>query len=152
MVTGNIIFPLWALLFLHPLFLLVMLMGNLIIDSAVALVFSKLTNIQMERNTFIRLILSIWVAGFLADLAAFAWLFLMAMGFDFVDVYWIYTSIFSIITFFSAIILAAVTIYLIDKKMALKAGFVDHQAKSFAFIMAVVTVPYLMLIPTPIFL
>lgn len=45
MVTGNIIFPLWALLFLHPLFLLVMLMGNLIIDSAVALIFSKLTNI-----------------------------------------------------------------------------------------------------------
>ena len=59
-----------------------------------------------------------------------------------------FTNVLSVIITLAAIAVSALCIYLLDKKILLKAGLDMEQAKKSAIRLAVITAPYLYLIPS----
>ena len=59
-----------------------------------------------------------------------------------------FTNVLSVIITLAAIAVSALCIYLLDKKILLKAGLDMEQAKKSATRLAVITAPYLYLIPS----
>lgn len=151
MLLGNVIFPLWAILFFHPILLIIVAIANLLIDSMIALIYVKVKKIEWDREKFIKFVFYIWPAGFLADFAGFLFLMIISWGIhpNIIDFYLIYTSLPSVILFLFAVFFSGVVIYFLDRKIALKFGMEEMDVRRFALIMAVFTAPYFMLIPTP---
>ncbi|MDO4714625.1 MAG: hypothetical protein Q4B28_08600 [bacterium] len=71
----NVIFPIWMLFFLPPVWLVV-LSANFVIDSLVFRLAAKVSKLQGIASLYTKSILKIWGFGFLADIIGAGFLFL----------------------------------------------------------------------------
>lgn len=154
----NILLPLWLIIFIPTWLWLVLIPANYLIDRIVL----KWSLGDMEdKGLFCRKHnWKICIAGFLSDFAGAALLLIIALplasagGDGFIEdaaggiMMNPFTNILSLIITIAAIALAALCIYLLDRKILVKAGLTMEQAKKAAIRLALITAPYLYLIPS----
>ena len=160
----NVIFPVWMLLF-FPAVWLVALPANFLIDSLVLLLAFHVLKLGERKTLYKKAILKVWGFGFLADIAAAVLLlltqFLGGLGSGSPAMRWFSDNIvgpvcynpfsnpFALGVVLLAVAAAGALIYLFNMKIALKSWPVeDWQRKKAALLLAVLTAPYTMLIPT----
>lgn len=158
----NMILPLW-LLWIFPQMWLLLLPGNLLIDTEVLLCALLALRRPDKGRLMKRLWCRIWWRGFAADAAGVAWLLLALILWD-MNVgrrraFWqkwlegVMGDPFSHpVAFFwtlAAVAIAGVCIYHLDKKPMRAAGLTDREAHRAALALAIVTAPWAFLIPTP---
>ena len=78
---NNVLFPFWMLILFPPMWLLI-LPGNLIIDSLVLLVCMKVLKIEQRFNFYKSTILKIFCIGMFSDIIGSAYMFMMMVGFE----------------------------------------------------------------------
>lgn len=153
----NMLFPIW-LLWVFPLTGLfpIILIGNFTIDSLVLyLTMKKIGIIQIKEN-YKRSILRIWIMGFFADLIGVIPLLSLMMNQNDYIYEWIgydvcYNPLQTPASFLFVslcIALAGICIYQFNKRWTLKkTDFNMEQKRTVAIAMAVITAPYLYLLP-----
>lgn len=139
-------------LFIFPQGWLVSLPFNFVIDSAVLLLGFKIFGKEKVWHNWKKAILKSWIFGYIADLAATFLLFLFeylsgAFGHTSIMAYTVTRPIPCICTVISVLV-AGILIYVFNAKIALKKTELDDKAKKkVALLMAVLTMPYLFLVP-----
>ena len=156
----NLLLPLWLLIFVPSWLWLLLIPANYIIDRIVL----KWSLGELEdKGLFCRKhTWKICLAGFLSDFAgailllAAAVLMSSAGGDSFIGdtaggvMMNPFTNVLSFLVTVAGIALAAMCIYLLDKRILAKAGLTAEQAKKSAVRLAFITAPYLYLIPSEI--
>lgn len=150
---ANIIFPMWFIVSIPSWLWVIMLLGNFVIDSLVVLGWSKIKKIQSPKQLWKKSILRVWLFGFLCDFLAsiililFYFLFtpLVERGNFRLGLEW---GMGAVIYGFIGALIGMALIFWFDwkwafKKTELRAG----EKKSLAFWLAILTAPYLMMIP-----
>ena len=150
----NVIFPIWFLVIL-PLGWLFILPINFIIDSFALLLILKIMKLDIK-SIYSKVILRVWLFGFLADLIGALFLLLLdfaPLGDLFSNLYWNpYENICAILIITVALLMSGFFIYYFNYKYSLKK--IDMEVKSkkkIALFMAIFTIPYLFLVPTSFF-
>ena len=152
----NVIFPIWLLIF-YPLYWLIVLPANFLIDTAVLLISLKVLKISNIKDVYKKTILKVWIIGFVADLCGAALLIctqllpsnLVNSSIISALAYNPFSNIWSLIITFIAIIITAIIIYFMNLKLSFKKVDLDQKAKKkIAIILAVITAPYLFLYPS----
>lgn len=162
----NIIFPIW-LLWLVPVTWIVVLPANFLIDLLVVVLAMKALKITDIKQNAKRVILKVWIMGFVADfIGTFAMFMSNLIDFDArteFGKWWIsnisnavsynpFENFFSFIWVTVCVALTACLIYIINDKWCLrKADFSDEQRRRVALSLAVFTAPYLFFLPTECF-
>ncbi len=154
----NIILPIWILL-LFPQLLVFVIPGNLIVDCAV-LWFALLALKHAQKGAVVKkLWWKLWLLGFAADAIGVAWMFLgWLLAIPFGD-WWVDTLSYILHNPFghplaflwtlAGVALAGVCIYFFDKRAMRSCELLDgRQRHAAALAMAIVTAPWLFLIPT----
>lgn len=135
----NVLFPYWMLL-LFPQLWLIILPGNLIIDSLVLIISMTVLKIADKKQWYKRHIIKIFLFGMISDIIGAAYLLLMMvlevgqMGDE------LYLTA-------PAIIISAVLIFVLNYFITFKKADKPLRLK-FSLIFAIVTAPYTFLIPT----
>lgn len=149
-VFANIFFPTWMLPAFPTLIWPVLIAGNLAVDSLVLFLWARSRQISDIKAIWKKSILRICLFGFLADLLASAFLYLIvaisdSFGADF-NVYWgIGSSLYGGL----GCLVAFLLIWFFNCKFTLrKTGLSQGQVKSAALTIAIFTTPYFLLIPT----
>lgn len=153
----NMLFPIW-LIWMLPLtgVFPIVLIGNFIIDSLVIYFTMKIMKVEHIKENYKSSIFRIWIMGFLADvIGMLPMLFLMFNPDDEIyheiGYYVCYNPLKSPGSFFFVavcIVLAGLCIYGFNRKIALKKTSLNlEQKKKAAIAMAVITAPYLYLLP-----
>ena len=156
----NLLFPIWMIIFLPTRLWLLVIPANYIIDMIVLYLSLKdhpERRIVCRNNT-----IKVWLAGFASDLIGAAFLFgCMMLGGALGDSTIGNTleavssnPFFNAGTFLVtaiAIAISGAAIFFIDKKILTSFGLDPAQAKKSARWMAIITAPYLYLIPTDLF-
>ena len=156
----NLLLPLWLLIFVPSWLWLLLIPANYIIDRIVL----KWSLGELEdKGLFCRKhTWKICLAGFLSDFAgailllAAAVLMSSADGDSFIGdtaggvMMNPFTNVLSFLVTVAGIALAAMCIYLLDKRILAKAGLTAEQAKKSAVRLAFITTPYLYLIPSEV--
>ena len=162
----NMIIPLWLLWLFPPLFpwvLPVILLGNLAIDTAVLSLALKAMRRTDREQLMEHLWWRIWWRGFAADAAGMAWLFLALilweMSFGHRPTFWQKWLGFvmgdpfghpvALLWTLTAVAIAGVCIYRLDRKALRSAGLTGREAHRAALALAIITAPWTFLIPTP---
>lgn len=152
----NVIFPIWLLIF-YPLYWLIVLPANFLIDTAVLLISLKVLKISNIKDVYKKTILKVWIIEFVADLCGAALLIctqllpsnLVNSSIISALAYNPFSNIWSLIITFIAIIITAIIIYFMNLKLSFKKVDLDQKAKKkIAIILAVITAPYLFLYPS----
>lgn len=164
------IFPTYLLL-LIPMVWVYILPGNFIIDSIVLLITLKLLKVNHLFENYGRVIFKVWFVGLLADFVGAFVLFafsqgLYALGEAFPDSskmndillkisqgidYYPFCNIVVFFVYILAIGLSGFFIYHFNKKIYCKLDLSEKKSKILALTMAIVTAPYLMLLPYDMF-
>ncbi len=150
----NIIFPIWFLIALPPLWLFT-IPANFIIDSIVVFLGMKKLKIQKIKETYLKSIIKVVFFGFLSDILAGITLFAVAMivpgnlqnnVFD--GVFYEPTkSIYSFVVVAITIIFAAVMIYFFNKKFSFtKTDLAKEQVHKLSLYLSIFTAPYFFLV------
>ena len=163
----NIIFPIWMLFWILPIFWIVVLPANFLIDLLVIILTMRYMNIQDIRQKAKAVILKVWIFGFAADfIGSLGMLLAMIITFDFKTPFgnwWYYNitsgvainpfdNIFSFVWVTLCIIAAAYFIYIFNCKICLKnIDISDSEKKRIALSLAIFTAPYLLYLPTKLF-
>ncbi|MDO4941795.1 MAG: hypothetical protein Q4E73_03010 [Lachnospiraceae bacterium] len=153
----NMLFPIW-LIWMIPLtgIFPIVLIGNFVIDSLVIYFAMKFMKVEQIKENYKRSVLRIWIMGFLADvIGMLPMLFLMFNSndeiYESIGYYVCYNPLKNPAGFFFVIVcivLAGICIYGFNKKIALKKTSLNlEQKKKAAIAMAVITAPYLYLLP-----
>ncbi|MGI6130132.1 MAG: hypothetical protein ACOYEO_08625 [bacterium] len=151
----NIIFPLWFLLFFPffpPLFLAAAA-GNLVIDGAVITLSLRVLRQQIEKGPLRSYILKAWLYGFLFDFIGAA----VLLGLEALNLlepgsfYTIWDSSLTVVAYFIVIGLVGMAIYVVNRKLSAKAGVSINAAHKVALNMAIITAPWVFLVPTSFF-
>lgn len=135
----NVLFPYWMLL-LFPQLWLIILPGNLIIDSLVLIISMTVLKIADKKQWYKQHIIKIFLFGMISDIIGAAYLLLMMvlevgqMGDE------LYLTA-------PAIIISAVLIFVLNYFITFKKADKPLRLK-FSLIFAIVTAPYTFLIPT----
>ncbi|MBQ7140601.1 MAG: hypothetical protein IJO32_03780 [Bacilli bacterium] len=154
----NIIFPIW-ILFIVPPVILIVLPSNFIIDSLVLIISLKLFKISNINEIYKKTIFKVWIFGFLSDIigALFLFLSMFIPGNFWYDkvlspLMWNpFETVYSFLYCTIAIIISGLFIYLFNKKITFKnINIKDNLKKKIAFILALVTAPYLFYLPTSV--
>lgn len=154
----NILLPIWIIIFVPSWLWLLLIPANYLIDRIVL----KWSLGDMDgRGQFCRQHnWKICLAGFLSDFVGAALLLMIVVPLVGVTDSKLvedaaggimmnpFTNVLSVVITLAAIALSALCIYLLDKKILLKAGLDLEQAKKSALRLAVITAPYLYLIPS----
>jgi hypothetical protein len=163
----NVMFPLWFLL-IFPLSWLVVLPANFLIDSTVLLITLKLLKQHDIFISYKKLILKVWMFGFLSDFIGAGFMLLTQ-----IDIFagrsnigfgaWWYNHIanpvafnpfdnlYSLLYVVLVIIITAVFIYFFNLKYALKKMKTEIASKKqIALSLAIFTAPYILLFPSQI--
>lgn len=156
----NILLPLWLLIFVPSWLWLLLIPANYLIDRVVL----RWSLGDMEdRGLFCRKhTWKICLAGFVSDLAGafilLASVLLMSAGAgnseSFIEdaaggiMMNPFTNVLSFIITVAGVALAAACIYFLDSRILLKAGLTQEQARKSAIRLAVITAPYLYLVPS----
>lgn len=140
---NNVIFPVWMLLLLPPVWLIV-IPGNFIIDSLVFLVSMAIFKVSEKKKHYKSCILKIFGFGFLSDIIGSLYIFLLMyvlelgrMGDE------LYLTI-------PALLISAVLIFVFNYFFTFR-RFDKGLRFRFAMILAIITAPYTFLIPTSVF-
>ena len=156
--TYNLLLPIWLIVFIPTWLWLLLIPANYLIDRVVlrwSLGSLEDKGLFCRKHTW-----KICLAGFLSDFAgamlllAAALLMSRGAGDTFVEdaaggiMMDPFTNVLSFIITIAAIALAAACIFLLDKMILSKAGLTAEQAKKSAIRLAVITAPYLYLIPS----
>ena len=169
----NVIFPIWMIVYLSSLLgskegfiiLFIVLISNFIIDSLVYLISLKKLNIENKKEKYKKSILKIWLFGFLADIIGVIPMFIVnfitniPMQTDtrrwitdnFVNAvtYNPFQNILSLLWVILCVGISMFCIYKFNYKISMKnIEIEDEKKKKISLIMAIVTAPYLFLIPT----
>lgn len=150
----NIIFPVFLLMLLVPMMWLIMLAGNFVIDSLVLCLAFSLQKIPEILSVWKRSILKTFLFGFLSDwigalVTTILFMYVMpAFSLDNVNPYdWPGCAWMAI----PAIVIAAVLIYFFNARWAFsKTALTPAQKKRTALYLAILTAPYAMIIPMPV--
>ena len=152
----NVIFPIWMLLFLPPVWLVVF-PANFAIDSLVFRLGSKFAKLQNILAVYKKSILKIWGFGFLADLLGAGFLFLsFALEKPFWRPYEITAAIshhpwkhpIALTWTVGGLLIAGVSIFFFNYYWSFaKTDLTSDQKKKLALALAVFTTPYLFLFP-----
>lgn len=151
----NIIFPIWILWLVPPIWFIA-LAGNFIIDFLVLALTLRVLRVENRRELARKLVWKVWILGFLADLVGVAALLpsqMVAWGAEFIPVqraiaYDPLGSGWAFLWVGAAVLIAAACIYWFDRGLALKnAQLAEEQKRKLALSMAVVTAPYLFYLP-----
>nr|WP_314278183.1 hypothetical protein [uncultured Peptostreptococcus sp.] len=161
----NLFFPLWVLI-LFPMFWIVSMPFNFVVDSIVLLIGLRLVSKGQLWKNYSRSILQVWICGYIADMIGSGLMFLSTMfGFKLTgnigiairsiadnvmenpfktpDTF-IYVTVF--------IVLVAILIYFLNYKFCLRKTDLDKaQKKKLSMLIAVLTAPYLFYLPTTTF-
>jgi len=152
----NIIFPIW-ILFIVPPAILIVLPSNFIIDSLVLIITLKILRINNIKEIYKKTILKVWLFGFFADIIGAIFLLISQFipGEFWYDnilapLMWNpFENIFSFIYCTIGILISGVFIYLFNKKITFKnIDLKDNLKKKIAFVLSLITMPYLFYLPT----
>ena len=158
----NMIIPVW-LLWIFPQVWLIILPGNLLIDTAVLLCALMVLGRRDRGRLMKRLWWRVWWRGFAADAAGVAWLLLALVLWDMNigrrRTFWQnwlggvmgdpFSHPVSFLWTLMAVAIAGVCIYYLDKKPLRDTGLTEREAHRAALALAVVTAPWTFFIPTP---
>lgn len=172
----NMILPPFMLFAFVPYMWLISLVGNFIIDSIVLILATLIIcrNFKETFATYKKLIIKVWLYGFLADFCGILYLLTLSLtGSFYVDYeqfkpnslgYQIwegihlamnqshFDSIWGVIFIFSGILFAAICIFLFDYFFVLRhSKFTKKQAIITALAFAIITAPYTFLLPKSLF-
>ena len=154
-VLYNVIFPLWFLLFFPffpPLFLAAAV-GNLVIDGAVITLSLRAFQQQLEKAPLRSYILKAWLFGFLADFIGAA----LLLGMEALNMlkpgsfYTIWDSSITVVAYLIVIALVGTAIYVANRRLSARAGVPADVAHKVALNMAILTAPWVFLVPTSLF-
>ena len=156
----NVVFPVWLIILMPPIILLV-IPANFIVDSLVLLLGFKLFKITEKPKNYKKCILKVWIFGFLADIIGSLLLFATQfMGnSDYISNNLIeplmWNPFSNPLAFIYALVVIAICgylIYLVNYRFSFKkTEFDDKQKKMMSVLLAVITAPYLFLLPTSLF-
>lgn len=149
----NVIFPLWMAMYLTPL-VVIPLLGNLIIDGAIIYGILRISGATIDWKRLRPWILSAWGLGFLADFVGALFLFGVVWidePFGGLDHYYIWNSPLTIAVYLLAVLLSAGLIWLFNYWLARKNGVPRQTVTRIAWAMAVITAPWMYLIPLSLF-
>ena len=165
-VIYNVIFPIW-LLVLFPVILIPVLIGNFIVDSFVVLITMKILKVENIFKNYKVSISKVWIFGFIADIIGGIF---MILGYS-IDVspeskyndfvyrftsnvfYNPFDNIFSFTYVVICMIISSICIYIYNKKITLrKTNLNNKQKKIVSLALAIITSPYLFLLPTTLFI
>ena len=138
-----------------PTWWIAILPANFIIDSIVFVAALTILKIPEKKAKYKKCILRIWGYGFLADIIGAGFLFILLM-FEYIGNNIAYNPLSSPIAFAATsigVLLAGICIYLFNYNKVLPLlELDDNKKKKIAMIIAVITTPYTMYIPTDLFL
>ena len=161
----NMILPPFMLFAFVPIFWLISLVGNFIIDSIVLLIISLIIFKKVDWKFYKKVILKVWAFGFIGDIIGVAYLVLVStlsnatfyngndLGKQIMSGIYLATSqshfdsIWGVLFIVSGILVAAVFIFLFDLIAFINTGLSKKQKILSALSYAVFTAPYLFLIP-----
>ncbi len=148
----NIIIPIWFLM-LIPITWAVVLPANFIIDFLVLLMTFKILKINGCFKITKKIIFKTWIIGFFSDFIGVAFLMLsyLSNNQQFISNISLnpFNNIFSLIYVLIAVIISGIAIYQLNLKLVLKnIDITEKQKKIIALTLAIITAPYLFLLPT----
>ena len=159
----NLIFPIWLLLLIPPVWL-ISLPANFLIDLLVLYFAMKVLGVENRKENVKKAIWKTWIMGFAADfVGGFCMFFVAIPDVDHTTSFgkWWYDnltnsvmynpfeSIYAILWATMCVIITSVLIYFINKKWCLKkTNLTDEEKKKVALALAVFTAPYLFYLPT----
>lgn len=152
----NVIFPLWLLILLPPVWLLVLPL-NFLIDSLVLYLGLRLFKVENPFLNYRKTILKVWIFGFIADLIGAGLLFLTQVGDgDFVREFIQgpvamnpFDNGYALLVVIGAVVVAGGFIYGLNLKGSFrKSLFSERDKKKLALLLALLTAPYVLLIPS----
>ncbi len=157
----NVIFPVWLLLLFPPL-IFATIIGNFIVDSLVILFCIWLLKIS-DKSVYRKVIWKVWIFGFLADILGSLLLLGGAYLFDFNSFLYEHLvnplylnpsdSFLSLAFCLFTIVVSGLCIYFFNKKYSFeKTNLKEYEKKKIAFLLAIITAPYMFLIPLEPFL
>lgn len=154
----NMIFPIWILIWLPSWLWLLLIPANYILDTVVT--YFTLPKDENRWQFCMRNTWKICIAGFVSDLVGSVFLFVIGLCFlSSIETEWSwnisyallynnpFTNPVALAICIIAIAVAGFCIYLIDSWILVKAGLAMEQAKKSAKWLAIITAPYLFLIP-----
>ncbi len=152
----NVIFPVW-LLYFFPLTWFFVIPANFVIDSLVLLAGMYLLNIENKKEFYKKNIIWVFIFGFAADFVGAGVLFLSQV---FGEIEWVYEyltaplamnpydNIYSLLYTIAAVIISGVFIYIFNRFISFRKSSDIKNKRILSLILAVVTAPYLFLVPT----
>lgn len=152
----NVIFPLWMLL-IFPQTWLVAAPANFIIDFAVLYFTMKKLGVEQPKEKTKKVIIKVWLCGFAADIVGGLLMFLSGSGTGNTQFYKMvsramynpFKNIYAFGWTTMCVAIAAVIIYLLNFHFCLdKRQLEKAHTKKVSVAMAVITAPYLFLLPT----
>lgn len=150
----NLIFPVYMLWLIPPVFFIVAIL-NFIIDSIVVLITKKVLKIENIFKKYKKVILKVWIFGFLADFVGALFLFIISALCDDLNIpikynidYNPFGNIYALIITILGILISGVLIFIFNKKICYKkVDITEKQKFILALTMAIITAPYLFLLP-----
>jgi len=153
------------LIWIFPPFIIICGVGNLIIDAAVILIAAKCLKIDCSFKKHKSCIFKAWGLGFVADFIGVGFLMIVShclysLGTSFESLRYLndyvrwnvdynpFANIYALLITVLSIAIAGFCIYLFNKRISFKNADIDeHHKKIISLTMAIVTSPYLFLIP-----
>ncbi|MDA3847119.1 MAG: hypothetical protein PF505_11355 [Vallitaleaceae bacterium] len=140
------VLPLWMTMHM-TLWLGATLVGNFLIDMIVLLLLIHLFSIHLKRDVKIRTILMAWVFGFICDFIIIIMLLVLANSIDVFDIYKPYGHVVGIVILAILILTSMVMTFYLIRYLMVRVAVRKEKAVRVAIIMAIVTVPYYILLP-----
>lgn len=174
----NMILPPFMLFAFLPIFWLIALVGNFIIDSAVLLIISLVIYKSLNGKLYRKAILKVWLLGFAADFVGVLYLIIVSLCFSAIlfhqndgDIinqndlgsqillginsamnHSHFDSVWGVLFILSGILISAVTIFIFDYFISFRnVGFSKKQRLWSALSFAFFTAPYAFLLPKEFF-
>ncbi len=157
---NNVIFPIWLIVIIPPV-ILITLPANFIVDSLVILLAFYLLKISDKLIKYKKCILKVWGFGFLTDIIGSFLLFSTVFldSFDFLaknlmePIMWNpFSNPIALVYEVCVITLSGYLIYLFNYKFSFQKPDLDEeQKKKVSLLLAIITAPYLFLLPTSLF-
>ncbi|UMZ74381.1 hypothetical protein [Natranaerofaba carboxydovora] len=161
----NVIFPIWLIIFVPPI-LFISILGNFLIDSVILILGFKIFNgydaTNLSTKQFYKMtILKVWILGFLADslgvipLMVSTWAVLPVFELPNEVIHAIsynpFSNIWGFVIVLLSIFIAGILIYVFNYKISFK--YIQDKTLKFklAVILAIVTAPWTLLVPTELF-
>ena len=150
----NLIFPMYMLWVIPPIIFISAIL-NFTIDSVVILITKKVLKIENIFSKYKKVILKVWGFGFLADFIGALFLFGVSGLFDNLNIpikynidYNPFGNIYALIITLLGILISGVLIYIFNKKISFKnIDITERQKNILSVTLAIITSPYLFLLP-----